>query len=147
MRWLAAAAVSAAVLLFALPALAYKPPSGCWGQCGGDVLVGAYFFTQNGRVEHFTASLKCLGTYDVSVIGSRRPLQAGDRLAGIPTLKVGPHGDFSWRGRATRSNATRTLNRVKIALDGHFRTSSKATVSISIEWGKCGTQHLTIHRA
>ena len=125
--------------LWALPAKKSPPPvtpSTCWGTCGGpEGPVGGYFSVAGGKVQDFQDTQACLGatpdgfTYYLE-IAKPIPITADT---------------FSYSGPASIWNGmAKTGTVVVVTLTGKFTTPTKASITLNVVFGQCGTTHLTI---
>ncbi len=87
-------------------------------------------------VKSFTISEGCLG-HETS--GDGLPLYD------VPTMKVKHEWRFSYKGKARRAKTSGSAS-VPITLHGQFVTHTKASISLKIDYGQCGTKHLVVHR-
>jgi hypothetical protein len=127
----------ASLAAFAAAAMAASPKTGCWGACGGDRgPVGGFFQVSQKKVESFAASAACLG---------RGSFGLENEVYGVPNMNVRA-GKFSFTGTAKRSVTVHTSRPVRIALNGKFITSTRATVSLTIHYKSCRALHLTIRQ-
>jgi len=125
--------------LWALPGKKSNPPvapSTCWGTCGGpEGPVGGYFSVSGGTVQEFQDTQSCLGstpdgfTYYLEI----------DQALPIKSDSFSYSGPASvWNGMA------KTGTDVVVNLTGKFTTSTTASVTLQVDYGQCGTSHLTI---
>jgi hypothetical protein len=137
---LAAFAVLAAL---AAPTLAAKPHHGlCWGtdcHASSHGPIGGAFAVQHNHVKFFEISERCLGDYHGSV--NFLTVQSG--------MAIGRSGGFSHSGKALLSREVSTPSGastpyVTIDLTGRFVTPTKASITLKIDYGSCGTKHVTI---
>jgi hypothetical protein len=154
------AALAGLTALFAIvlvaPAAAKVPPAPlagtCWGTCGGDSgPVGGYFIlgkrhkhhSTTYRVRDFTVSESCLGT---EVFGTDAL-----PLFGVPVMRVKlgldeSHYKFSYSGTAKRATNPPGSATVQVNLQGTFVSSTKAHISLQIDYGQCTTDNFTVVR-
>lgn len=152
-RAAAARVVFAAIALEAvtLPVLATAGPrGGCWGTCGGDRgPVDGYFVVgtgaDKGKLSSFMIEEKCLGVTRIpQPVGPA--FKAGYELGPLPTLKISASGHFSFDGK-TQRDSSHGRRRVGVRLSGSFVNSTKVKMSLKIDYGSCGTKHITMHAA
>jgi len=139
-RALLAAAVAtglASGVWAAVPSSAARPETApCWGRCGGDSgPLGGYFTIVKGSVSQFRISEKCLGMNhgleDEVIVAKNMPITAA--------------GSFSFSGEGQRtSSSTTTSLPVKLSVQGDFTTPARAAVTLTIGYGSCAMQHVTI---
>lgn len=130
--WIIRSAAGAALVLAlaAIPALAAKPKAGCWGYCGGPLTPSTPFFmVARNHVEFFGDDPACL---------------RGTGIAISKKLPISRAGRFSFTGRARRSNASQAP--VHVVLAGRFTAATKAKVTLTVGYKRCGTGHFTVQR-
>lgn len=127
--------------------LAATPRAGCWGRCGGDLgPIGGYFVVQSHAVEMFLIEEKCLGTRSVAQPAGP-PISEGDELGPLPNIAVNHAGRFTFTGTTDRQTSTDKSRKVKVQLSGTFVSATRASVSLTIHYKRCGTTHIIVHEA
>jgi hypothetical protein len=140
-RWstpgLLALAVAAAL---AVPSLAAQPRAGdCWGSlCSSNGVSSAGFEAAGNVLYSMVIPESCLG-------GSGK---SRNYLEGFPNIKIHASGAFSMPGpkTLTNENAAETMETSTTVTDlhGKFVTPTKATITLTIHYGNCGTKHVTV---
>jgi hypothetical protein len=93
----------------------------------------------------FLIEVKCLGVTSIpQPVGP--PFRAGYDLGPMPNMSIDHGGRFSFAGRTQRQSVG-GKRKVKVDLQGRFVTSSKASISLTIGYGHCGTTHVTVRPA
>jgi len=139
----------AAMIAWALPALAANPKSGCWvgpkTDCGGDVgpTHGA-MFVQSGKVTGFLDELGCLGSFTEHFVTG--PYKENYEVTLSKNISISRAGTFTYGGSATRTSKHGN-HPVTIELSGKFVTKTKASISLTVQYGKCRPQKITMHLA
>ena len=127
-------------LAAAVPSLAAKPRAGdCWGSdCASKGASSAGFEVAGNVLYSMVIPESCLG-------GSG---DGRDYLEGFPEIKIHASGAFSMPGPKTLtiSNAAETTETSTTVTDlhGKFVTPTKAVITLTINYGSCGTKHLTV---
>jgi hypothetical protein len=145
-RAFAVAIALAGALALALPALASSTFT-CWvgpdTDCGGDVgPTNGAMFQQGHEITFFGDALKCLGSFTEHF--DTGPYKENYEVSVNKNFPLSHAGTFSYNGPASRT-AKRGHHTVTIHLTGKIVSKHKATVTLKVDYGSCGTLKITMH--
>lgn len=146
-RWAISAVAVAFALAFALPALGATPKVGCWAgpktDCGGDVgPTNGVMFVQKHEITGFLDELKCLGTHTVQF--TTGPYKENYEVSLSKNISFDKAQTFAYSGNATRT-AKNGSHSVMVTLNGKFVKDNEASISLTVDYGTCGTRKITLH--